>query len=234
MKTIILDSGAVISLALNRILWVIERAHKQFPLRFCITKEVRQEIIDNPLKGRKFKLEALQVLHLVTEGAIEVISDDDITRRALSLLSLANSTYSAKGNYINLVHLAEISCIAACLKYKADAVMIDERTTRYLLEKPKKLENILRHRLHSAILVNQPNLSEILRQTHQVKFIRSAEFVAITFEKGLFNHLLPSGASSKETVLDALLWGLKINGCAISEKDLETLKREELKWVSKD
>ena len=120
------------------------------------------------------------------------------------------------------------------MKYKADAVMIDERTTRYLLEKPKKLENILRHRLHSAILVNQPNLSEILRQTHQVKFIRSAEFVAITFEKGLFNHLLPSGASSKETVLDALLWGLKINGCAISEKDLETLKREELKWVSKD
>jgi hypothetical protein len=229
MKQIIMDSGPIISLALNNLLWALDDVKERYKMRFLITEEVRKEIIDNPLETKKFKLEALQVLRLIRRGVIEEIHDKDIKDQTDFLLHLANTSYKAQGRFMTLVHPAEMTAIAAALKYKADAVMIDERTTRYMIEKPKKLENILKHRLHTQVETNKEALHELRKHTKPVKFIRSAEFVAVAFEKGLFDDLLPEVPDSKKILLDALLWGLKLNGCAISAKDLTTLEREQLK-----
>ena len=122
-----------------------------------------------------------------------------------------------------------MSAVAAAIKYDADAVMIDERTTRYLLERPDKLKNKLAHKLHLGIEVNKQVLSELRQKTKSIKFIRSVEFVTVAFENHLLDDYLPDRADSKETLLDALLWGLKINGCAISTADLEKLYKISLK-----
>ncbi len=229
MKTVILDSGPVISFALNGLLWVFERVKKDYDINFVITDKVKEELIDNPLGSKRFKLEALQVLRLIKKGVIEVISEQDIEDHARYLLELANSSYSAKQRCLQLVHPAEMTAISAALLHKADAVMIDERTTRYIIEKPGKLKNTLSHKLHTKVTINKKPLEELQKKTQGIKFIRSAEFATVAFEKGLLDDYLPEIPGSKEMLLDALLWGMKLGGCAISTKDLETLKREEMK-----
>jgi len=85
------------------------------------------------------------------------------------------------------------------------------------------------HKLHTKVELNKTPLSELRKATRSIRFIRSAEFVTIAFEKGMLDNYLPKIKDSKKTLLDALLWGLKLNGCAISNKDLETIMRIETK-----
>lgn len=230
MKKIILDSGPVITLALNNnLLWLLERATKDYDMHFYITEYVKKELIDNPINTKKFKFEALQVMHLIDKGIINLIEDKNIEKETESLIDLANSCFRTKKRDLTLVHFAEMSAIAAALMYKADAVMIDERTTRYLLEKPKKLNNVLSHKLHTKVDMNKKNLKRLIRIAKPVKFIRSAEFVTVAFEKGLLDCYLPSVKDPKKTLLEALLWGAKLNGCAIATRDLNILIREGLK-----
>ncbi|MBR9699666.1 hypothetical protein GOV09_04375 [Candidatus Woesearchaeota archaeon] len=227
MKTLLLDSGPVITLALNNLLWLFEEVKTHHNIKFYITEAVKKEIIDNPLTTKKFKLEALQVLQLVNKGTIEVITNKEIAERTDYLLHISNSIYTAKNRLLKLVHYAEMSAVAAALIIDADAVMIDERTTRYMIERPKKLSLVMQHKMHTKVMMDKQQLSELKKGTKRIRFIRSAEFVTVAFEKGLLDDFLPHLA--KSNLLDALLWGLKLNGCAISKKDLEAMERLSLK-----
>ncbi|MBD3164780.1 hypothetical protein GF323_06280 [Candidatus Woesearchaeota archaeon] len=231
MKTVILDSGPIITLALNNnLLWLLKEVKKKYNINFLITEPVKKELIDHPLTTKKFKFEALQVMNIVEKGVIEITDSSEIGKKAGSLLELANQAFHAKSRSLNLVHPAEISALAASIVHNADAVMIDERTTRYLIEKPEKLRNILSHKLHTKIRIDKKKLSLLKAQAKGIRFIRSAEFVAIAFEKGLLDDYLPKLPKPRKTLLEALLWGLKLNGCAIATRDLNTLIRAELKY----
>ncbi len=229
MKSIIMDSGPVISLALNNLLWLLEKVKEKHQINFYITEAVKKELIDNPLTTKRFKFEGLQVMNLLEKGVIQLIKDSEITEKTEHFAELANSSFKARERFLTLVHFAELSAVSACLLYKADAVMIDERTTRSLLERPDKLKNILGHKLHTKVEINKKPLFELRKETKSIKFIRSAEFVTVAFEKGLLDDFLPNLPDSRKTLIDALLWGLKLNGCAISNKDLEVLIRESTK-----
>lgn len=229
MKTIIMDSGPVITLALNNLIWLLEKVKNDYKINFSITEPVKKELIDNPLTTKRFKFEALQVMNLIDKGVVGIISDEKVEKQTRALLELANSSFKTKNRFLNLVHFAEMSAVSAALSCNADAVMIDERTTRHLIERPDKLKNLLSHKLHTKVEINKASLSKLGQETKSIKFIRSAEFVTVAFEKGLLDDFLPNLPDSRKTLLDALLWGLKLNGCAISTKDLETLKRIESK-----
>ena len=59
-----------------------------------------------------------------------------------------------------------------------------------------------------------------------VKVIRSTELVLMAYEFGLLDKYLIN--VSREQLLDALLWGLKIRGCSISNEEVESLTDFEL------
>ena len=158
MKKIILDSGPIISLALNNLLWLFEKCKKDYGIDFCLTEAVKKEVVDNPLSTKKFKFEALQVVNLIHRGILEVISDPKIDELTSHYLKLANQIYYANKRPLNLVHYAELSAVSASIIYNIPTVMIDERTTRYLFEKPMKLRNVISHKLHNQIHVNKKNL----------------------------------------------------------------------------
>ena len=58
MKSIVFDTGPIISLTLNNLLWIIEPLHDRFGGEFYITKAVYKELIDRPLSTKKYKFEA--------------------------------------------------------------------------------------------------------------------------------------------------------------------------------
>jgi len=225
MTTIILDSGPIISLAMNNLLWLFSEVKKKYDMNFIITSGVKAEVVDNPLNSRRFKFEAMQVAKLIEDGTFTLMEDEGLQKTANLILELANQCFSAKERNLHLVHYAEMHAVAAYLKCGADAMMIDERTTRYLVENPNKLKNVLRHKLHTDIVMHAKKVQVLKQKLRSVRFIRSAEFVTVAFEKGMLDRYLPKLPNAKGQLLDALLWGLKLHGCAISEKDLRKMKK---------
>lgn len=229
-RAVVFDAGTIISLTTNNLLWILEPLKKRFGGKLYITPAVRYELIEKPLNIKRFEFEGIQVLQLVHSGVLEVIDDSIINERAISLLSLANNIFMAKENWINIVHIGEIEALAAARHFSADLFAVDERTTRLLIEDPFKLHKILEHELKTNVSINKINLEAFREKTKNIKVVRSTEIATIAFKAGLLDKYLLSDKSlskAKEQLLDSVLWGLKLRGCSISEKEIDEIVKME-------
>jgi len=230
VKALVFDSGPLISLTMNNLLWLIEPLNKIFKGQFYVPESVKSELIDEPLQTKRFKFEALQVEELITKGALKVFEDDAAKAETLSLLNTANSCFSAHGKNLNIVHYAEIASLVAAQHLNASALVMDERVTRELVEHPFHLPKLMAKKLHTKISINKPMLSEFKRKTKGISIIRSTELAAIAFEKGLLDrYVLKSIPEPRKTVLESVLWGLKLDGCAINERGIKAIVAAEVK-----
>ena len=222
MKAIIFDSSSIISLAMNGLLEELKKLKENFDGYFMITKEIKQEIIDDPLKTKRYELEALKVKELLDDNCLSLpeafkIEDRDVTFKAIKMMEIANSMFATDGKKIHLIHQGEASCIALSRilderKIK-HVVTIDERTLRMLIEKPENLQHLLEKRMHTRINLKKGNFKEF----GGFKIIRSSELMYVAYKKGLLRW------KAKE-VLDAILYALRFKGCAISDEEIEETK----------
>ncbi|MBL7054947.1 hypothetical protein ISS05_04285 [Candidatus Woesearchaeota archaeon] len=229
MKSIVFDAGPIISLAINDLLWLLEPLKKRFKGNFYISKGIKQEIVDKPLKTKRFKFEALKVLNYIENGTISIVDNEDIRKKTELLLDLANNSFIAHNHPINIVHYGEMSGIATAILNNSDAYAVDERTTRTLIENPDKLKNILRHTLHTRIKIDYSKLKEFQKLTKNIKVIRSVELVTIAYELGLLDKYLVNTINPRQTLLESVLWGVKLNGCAVSKREIEQILKIENK-----
>lgn len=227
MKSIVFDAGPIISLTTTNLLWILEKLKENYDCKLLIADAVKKELVDRPLSSKKFKFEALQVLRCIKEDVINVISSDETKQKTLEILEIANNCFKAKGNPIRIVHYGEISGIACCLALKADAFAVDERTTRLLIENPKRLAYILSHKLHTRIETDAKKVNIFRNLTKGIRIIRSTELVTIAYEFGLLNDYIADIENPKENLLDSVLWGVKLNGCSISRSEIEQILRLE-------
>lgn len=223
MKILIFDSSTIISLSLNNLLYLLEKLHERFDGKFIITEEVRQEVVDKPLNIKRFELEALMVSNLLNKKVLEMpesinIDKSEIRERTSKIIRLANSSFIARGETIKLLSAGEGSCFALgeVLKEKGIeyALVIDERTARMLSEKPENLHKLLENKLHTSVTMNKSNLDVF----SDSKIIRSAELCYIAYKKNLI------GIEDGIRVVDAMLYGTKYKGCAISRQEIEEIK----------
>ena len=230
MKSLIFDAGPIISLATNNLLWIIEPLKKEFDGKFYLTEAVRKELVDRPLETKKFKFEAIQVEKLIENKILEVIDNDFIRDKTPSLLNTANEIFKAYNDYyMRIVHFAEISVIAAAVSLNADAIVIDEKTTRLLIENPSRLVEILKRTLHTSIRVNENNLKEFRSIAGKINTIRSIELVTVAYEHGILDDYITKITDARKNLLESVLWGVKLNGCAVSKDEIEQIVRIEMK-----
>ncbi len=222
MKYLIFDAGPIISLTLNGMLPVVEKLEKIFDGKFIITPAVKKEVVDRPMKIKKFKLEALQVRNLIEKGVFtmssEIISDNKLDRETKKILKIANGVLRTKstGEKISIIHSGETACLAfASLSKEECVIVIDERTTRMLTEAPNNLERMMERKLHIPLDSNLKLLNELKK----FKFIRSAELLFIAYKKNLID------AKKEKDLIDALLYSVKFKGCAISSDEIEEMKK---------
>ncbi len=227
MRSIVFDAGPVISLTMNNLLWLLKSLRSRYKGDFYIPKSIENELIGRPLKTKRFKFEALQVLQYLNKDIIKVVDNEKIKKTTLDLLDLANNCFKARGNWIRIVHYGEMEGVAACLHLNSDAFVVDERTTRTLIENPKREIDILKRTLHVEIKVNEENLKKFREMTKDIKIIRSVELVTIAYELGLLNEFLPNIKDAKQTLLDSVLWGVKLDGCAVSKREIEQILKME-------
>ena len=229
MKSLIFDAGPIIRLATNSLLWILEPLKREFNGKFYITEAVKRELVDRPLEIKKFKFEAIQVEKLIDEGTLEIIDSNQIRENTPNLLNSANEIFKVFNNYMRIVHFAEMSVIAAANSINADAIVIDEKTTRLLIENPKNLADILRKTLHAPISINENNLNDLRNKIKNIKAIRSIELVTIAYERGLLDSYITKIPDARKNLLESVLWGVKLNGCSVSKDEIEQILRIEAK-----
>jgi len=229
MKVIVFDTGPIISLTINNLLGLLTNLKEKYRGGFYITAAIRRELIERPLATKKFKFEALQVLRCINSDILEVFDSPELKGKTLHLLDLANRCFFVKDKPIQISHFAEITGIAASILNNAEAFVVDERNTRLLIEDPKRLQDILSKRLHTKISLDKNSLREFREMSKGVKLIRSVELVSIAYELGLLDKYLVNIPDPKRTLLEAVLWGVKLNGCSVSEKEIEEIVKMEIK-----
>ena len=221
-KILIFDSGSLISLSINGLLEELKKLKKIFNGEFIITKEVKKEVVDNPIKIKMYELEALKIQNLIDEGCLNMpnkigITDKEITNLMFKLMNFANTMFIGNGNEIQLIQQGETSCLALSKilneKKIKNVLVVDERTTRMLVEKHENLKELLEKKMHTNVKLKESNFKEF----NGFKIIRSTELIYVAYKKGLIN------LRGKE-VLDALLYALKFKGCAISSEEIEEIK----------
>ncbi|MBD3247151.1 hypothetical protein GF378_00845 [Candidatus Pacearchaeota archaeon] len=221
---IIFDASTLISLSMNGLLEVLIDLKKQFKGKFLITRLVKEEVIDRPIKTKRFGLEALRVKKLLDNKVLEMpsslgIKSQDVEEKTQKIIDIANSMFVGKGKNIELIHNGEASCLALSRllldKKIPHVIAIDERTTRMLGEKPENLKKLLSRKMNTKIKLKQKDF----KYFRGFKFIRSSELMYVAWKKGLID--LKDGGS----VLDALLFAVKFKGCSISNDEIEKIKK---------
>ena len=223
MKTLIFDSGALISIAMAGLIPELKELKKIFKGKFIITKEVKSEIIDRPLTIKRFELEAMMLQELIDSGILEMpsslnVSDAEIMEKTEQIMNIANNTFTGKERSIHLIDLGESSCLALSKilteKKIENLVIVDERTTRLLGEKPENLKKYMESKLHFSLSENKSNYKFF----QGFKFIRSTELMYVAYKKGIIK-------IKNKNLLDALLYALKFKGTAISDDEISEIKR---------
>lgn len=222
MKYLIFDAGPIISLTMNGIIFILEKLKENFNGEFILTSQVKKEVIDRPLKIKKYAIEAIQIQTLLDKKvfrmAEEIVNKQVLERETKKILELSSKVLRVAhtGEKINLIQNGEASCIAfSLLCGQENVIVIDERTTRLLTEAPHNLEEMMEKKLHMPLTAE---LSAI-KKLKDLKFIRSSELLFVAYKK----NLLPF-KKDKQT-LDALLYGVKTKGTAISSSEIEEMKK---------
>jgi len=221
-KYLIFDAGPIISLTMNGLLGVLEKLKNIFDGEFIITPQVKYEVVERPAKTKKYELESVMVQDLIDKGIFtmssKIIPNNSLEKETKNILKIINGCFSSEKQRekINLIQNGEASCLAFAKLCKCEnLIVVDERTTRMLVESPEELKDLMERKLHNKIILDKTKLKEI----KNFRFIRSAELLFVAYKKNLFD------MKKNRQLLDALLYGVKFKGTAISSKEIEEIKR---------
>lgn len=218
-RALVFDSGSIISLVMDNLSWILKPLSLKFKGDFYITSEVRKEIIDRPLTSKRFKFEAMYIKEFLDEGFLK-LTKEDLTVETNRLLRLSNSIFKTTNEYMKLFQRAEIESLAFVKHLGADALVVDERTLRMLIEEPENLKNLLTKKLHRKVTINSSNLREFKRLIGDINVIRSSELLVMAFELGLLDRYADG---NRKELLDGILWGVKLRGCSISSDEINRI-----------
>ncbi len=218
MKNIVFDTGPIISLVTDNLLWILEELKKKFHVDFIISHSVKEELVDNALKIKKFTFEGMLINSFIEKNTLSLFKEElsiDFLEKCV------NNIFFASKKPIQLLQEGEMESLLLCKKINADALVVDERTTRLLIEDYTKLRKLLEKKLHQKIAVDNQNLKKFQSIVSNIRIIRSSELLFIAFESNLLDKI--KGRFTKKELLSGLLWGTKLRGCSISEDEINKI-----------
>lgn len=190
---------------------------------------VKGELIDRPMKSKKFKLEALVIQDYLFEGVFKLVDNKEVQDKSNYLLRLANNIFWSRDKPIKIIQKAEMEALAIVINNKSDALVVDERTLRLLVESPKNLAKLLSRRLHTKIKINEKTLNEFRKKIGNINILRSTELAVVAYDLGILDRFITANnkvhKEFKSTLLEGALWGLKLRGCAISSDEIKEIMK---------
>ncbi len=215
-KSVICDSSSLIALTESCLLGVIEMLKERLPEGFYISERVKGECIDNPIKLRSHELTAVRLKDALNRGVLK-LANAGAESEMKEILWVANNIFYVNGRPLQVIHSGEADMIATATIMGTRNILIDERTTRMLIEAPEKLRDHLEREFMRGVQVNEDYLGKFEKMTHDLVIIRSSELAMVAYERGYFKRF---GSLEKKAV-EAALYGLKFNGCGISFSEID-------------
>lgn len=211
-KTVVADSSSIISLAMN----CMSSALVEMGVKILVTDEIYEEIILRPQNSKRYALESMRIKKLFSEGVISVMNPEPLITR--EIMDLSNSIYSIRNHPLRLIHKGEAAALALISGIEADGLLIDERTTRLLIEDAETLRRVLSDQMRRSVEIDEKKLAAFRDILPDIRIIRSSEVAAVAYEKGIIGRNL--GNNGKEALM-ATLYALKFSGCAISWNEID-------------
>jgi len=222
VKKIVFDTSSLISLVTNDLLWTLRPLKEKLQGDFLISPSVKKELVDYPIKTNRFKFEAVRIQSFIEQGFLTLNERIDVT----NLLHSVNHIYYANGENIKILHYGELEALALAIAVKADAYVVDERTMRWLIEDPVALKQLLEAKLHVPVRMDMSAARNFSNFVKGLNIIRSTELMMVAYELGLLHSFVTKEFGAKD-LIDGILWGLRLKGCAISTEEINDLVRME-------
>ncbi|MBD3210272.1 hypothetical protein GF318_02725 [Candidatus Micrarchaeota archaeon] len=217
-RNVLCDSGVLISLTsscLDRLLYFFAENHD---VRFVIPPSVEEESVKGPIERnlKEYLFSAIRIRDAIQDGVVTVV-DADVEEEAERFMGMANNVFFARGRPLKLVQSGESEVLALSKKLDLEYIMIDERTTRMLMEAPQRLKEHLEKEFNVNIMVNKNNYQELTSGVSSKKALRSSELVMLAYENGFFKNY---GKLEKDA-LRAALYKIKYSGCSIGFDEIK-------------
>jgi len=222
MKKILFDSSTLISLSSSCLFNAVGEMFLSMGVKGVISSGVELESIINPLKIKRFELNAVRIRNGLDIGWLEKIKiEKEWNQEVQDLMGEANKCFLGPNGPLTVIHLGEVEALILTEKIPSNILAVDERTTRMIIEEPERLRKLLRKRNNISIKRNK-NLSDLISSRFSsLRFVRSSELVALAYEKGFLEKEIGPGKKA----LEAALYALKFNGCALGSSEIEKFLR---------
>jgi len=208
------DASSLISIVSTCFANSLKELVKTLGLELYISKTVYKECIERPITIKRYELSAVRLKQAVKQGWIKVFKEklyDEMKR----IQKTANKIYKINNRPLELVHEGEAESLALMKRLSAKIFIIDERTTRMIIESPEQLAVRLRKKYNAEVAINKKALREFNSMVGDIDILRSAELIALCFEHNLL--ALPKEPQS----LEAALYAVKYAGCAVAGYEID-------------
>lgn len=212
-KDVLVDAGVLISLTsgcLDNLLYFFA---ENYNVRFIIPPSVEYEAVTMPLKKniRKYLFSAIRIKNAIDDGVVVVV-DAKVGSDTNQLMNTANNMFYVRGKPMRLIQKGETEMLALAKELGIEYILVDERTTRMLIEAPIQLKEHLQEEFRVNVMVNKKNLMYLTSEIAPLKVLRTSELVMLAYEKGYFKHF----TNLSRNALEAALFKIKYSGCSIS------------------
>ena len=217
-KYLLCDSSTLISLTASCLEGLIYFFKDKHGVHTMIPRSVQKETVDTPLSlaTKEYCFSAIRIKEMINDGVVEVVNDD-VSAETNKMMDIANKVFYAHGSPVTLMHTGETEMLALAKKLEVTSILIDERTTRILIDDPNSMTQHLQDEFRTSIMVNRQNLAQLAGIVRGMDVIRSTELAFVGYDKGFFDHF----DALKNQAAEAALYKLKYAGCAISFKEIE-------------
>jgi len=222
-KHMVCDSGSLISLSTSCLTELVEFFSKHTDVKFVIPPAVREEAVDYPIRRgiKKYLYSALKINHLIDEGLLTTVEDPGISVETNKIMNLANNMFFIRGKPLRMIQAGESEMLVLARDVGINYLLVDERTTRMLIEAPFRLKEHLEKEFGINVMLNKTNFAAFRDMFGSMNVIRSSELVMLANDYGYFRKF---GNKDKQ-VLEAALYRIKFAGCSISFDEIREYVR---------
>lgn len=217
-RTIVVDSSSLITISDNCMIKIIKHLAEMEKIKFIVPESVYDESVLKPLRIRQYELNAVRIKDAVEEGYIKVAKTSQVIQKTMQAIEgISEKICTANGKPLKLIQLGETEALALAKEINARVVLVDERTTRMLIEEPQNMRGFLERRHHKQINIDPDFAKKFMDMFKEIKIIRSVELIALAYESGAFSQEV----HKSKDALEASLWAAKFAGCAVSEEEIK-------------
>ena len=111
-------------------------------------------------------------------------------------------------------------------KEKVDEFIKNNLLESELLEKQHIFfEDLFVYKIEKSSLLKTLERNNV----NNIRAIRSVELVAVAYELGILDSYITKIPDARKNLLESVLWGVKLNGCAVSKDEIGQILRIEAK-----